>query len=692
MTVPVVPELPPPPPSAAPATPSAAPRRPRWGSLKLRLAGLGALLIGVSVALTVALTLDSVAHNDERVAQDLSLVQTRKMARLISGRLVGMQLSLRSAAQGFDLTTPVDAERALELMVNRPVLATQFATVFFSRPDGEVLAFVEGTAVRNLNLNIGDRSYFRDTVQQGRPIISQPVIGRAAKAPIIVLTMPLLGPDGKVAAVIGGSLKMGSRDLMAEITAADEDDPSRTVIVDSQGKILSHPDPQWLMRDAALEPSLGGAITQWIAQGRPIEPGGLAARFGDHLVSMAGVPDADWLVLRSAPMAAVLAGGVAAEQRARWIGAAVALGGGLLLLLSTFVLLRPLRAIERCAVASARGTVVDDALWPRPNNELGHLSRVLSQALNERVAADAASRELLDRLQAVMANAPVGISFTRGSRFEAASAHFHRLLGHPEGALVGQPSRGIYASDAFYDELGPRVGQAFGQQQAFDEEIEFRRRDGSVFWGRLRGQPVRWGDASAGTIWSLEDVSTQRQQRQSLAWTSSHDALTALVNRAEFEQRLASHCNNRRREPSSALFIDLDRFKAVNDSAGHAAGDAVLVAVARVLEQQVRQADTVARLGGDEFAVLLTACDTEGATQVAEKMRAAVDALRVAWPGASLSVGASIGVVELEPKLNDVAAILAAADAACYAAKHAGRNSVRVHGAAPLRLVGGDSL
>ena len=691
MTAPLVP-MPMPPPAPAPLPSPAEPRRTRWGSLKLRLAVQGALLIGGSVALTVALTLDSVATNDERVAQDLSLVQTRKMARLISGRLVSLQLGLRIAGERFDFAATTEPEQALDLLLSRPVMASQFATVFYSRPDGEVIAFLEGTAVRQVKLNIADRSYFRDTLQQGRPIISQPVIGRASKQPIIVLTMPFRGADGSVAAVVGGSLRMGNRDLMAEITAADEDDPSRTVIVDAQGKILSHPDPQWLMRDAVLEPSLAGAITHWIAQGRPIEPSGLAGRFGDHLVSIAGVPDADWLVLRSAPMAAVLAGGRAAEQRARWIGAAVAAGGGVLLLLTTFVFLRPLRVIERCAVASVRGRVIDETLWPKPNNELGHLSQVLRQALSERASADAASRELLDRLQAVMANAPVGISFTRGSKYEAASAHFHHLLGHPDGALVGQPSRTIYASGAFYDELGPRVGQAFGLRQAFDEEIEFRRLNGGTFWGRLRGQPVRWEDAAAGTIWTLEDVSTQRQQRQSLAWTSSHDALTALANRAEFELRLASHCNNRRREPSSALFIDLDRFKAVNDSAGHAAGDAVLVAVSRLLEQQVRQADTVARLGGDEFAILLTACNGSSAAQVAEKMRAAVDALRVPWPGASLSVGASIGVVELDAKLNDVAAILAAADAACYAAKHAGRNSVRVHGAAALRLVGGDSL
>ena len=663
---------------------------PRRGSLKLRLAAIGALLIAASVALTVGLTLRSVDDHDEAVALDLSLVQTRKMARLISARLVSLQVALRSAGERLDVQQPLDAAHALAFLRQLSMLASQFDTLFVSRPDGQVLALTDGGNTRTPDLNIGDRPYFRETLQQGRPVISQPVMGRASNEPVVMLTLPLRGPGGTFVAVIGGSLRLASRDLISEITAADDDDPARTVILDVQGRILSHPEPQWLMRKAADEPRLAGAIADWIAQGRPIEPSGLAGRFGEQLVAMVGIPDAEWLVLRSTPMSALMAGANQARQQAAWIGAAVALGGGALLLVATFMLLRPLRGIEQCSLALMRGEPSDGLSWPQPNNELGRLSSVLQQSLAQRQRADAAGRELLDRLQAVMAHAPVGIAFTRGSKYEAASAHFHHLLGYPDAALVGQPSRGIYASEAIYDALGPRVAQAFQVRQAFDEEVEFRRQDGQPFWGRLRGLPVRWDDASAGTIWTLENVTHHREQRETLAWASSHDALTRLTNRAEFERRLASLCNNRRREPSSVLFIDLDRFKAVNDSAGHAAGDAVLVAVSRVLEQQVRQADTAARLGGDEFAVLLTACDSPGATQVAEKMRAAVEALRVPWAGSSLAVGASIGVVELNTHLNDVAAVLAAADAACYAAKHAGRNSVRVHGLASLRRVGSD--
>lgn len=661
----------------------------RWGSVKLRLAAIGAFLIALAVALTVGLTLKAVDRHDEQVALDLSLAHTRKMARLMSARLVGLQLALRAATQTLDLGRPIDHDAAQAFLNGGPVLSNLLDALTVIRPDGEVLAFRDSQGLRAPGLNVADRDYFRDTVAQQRPIISQPMLGRLSKEPVIVLTMPVRGPDGRIAAVIAGSLRLASQELMPEITAADESDTAMTVIVDRLGRVVSHPDRQWLLRDAAREPALAGALSQWVAQGRPIEPAGLAERFGDYVVSHAGVPDAEWVVMRSAPVDLVLGGGARARQQALAVGAVVALGGGALLLLATFFLLRPLRRIEACTIEWTQGRVPADAAWPRPNNEFGKLSRVLQQALQARANADSAGRDLLDRLQAVMSHAPVGIAFTRDRKFEAVSAHFNHLLGYPQGALIGQPPRMIYASDEFYDGLGARVGAAFGTNRAFDEEIEFVRRDGARFWGRMQGQPVRWGDAAAGTIWTLEDVTLQRRQRETLTWTGSHDALTHLVNRAEFERRLSAQCDDRRRhEPVCVLFIDLDRFKAVNDSAGHAAGDAVLVAVARRLEEQVRHADTVARLGGDEFAVLLTACKREGATVVAEKMRAAIEALRVNWAGAALSVGASVGVVELEPSLPDAAAVLAAADAACYAAKHAGRNSVRVHGVADLHLVG----
>jgi diguanylate cyclase (GGDEF)-like protein len=213
------------------------------------------------------------------------------------------------------------------------------------------------------------------------------------------------------------------------------------------------------------------------------------------------------------------------------------------------------------------------------------------------------------------------------------------------------------------------------------------RRDGSRFWGQLMGAPVSQNDPGAGTIWTLGDVSDERRKRNALSWAATHDALTNIANRHEFESQLAEHLRDRRkRESACVLYVDLDGFKAVNDAAGHAAGDQLLRDVASLLLARIRAIDLAARLGGDEFAVLLHACGLATAMNVAEQIRIRVDAHSLVWQGAHFRVGVSIGVVQVDETYADVAAVLAAADAACYAAKHAGRNRVR-SGGAGLRLV-----
>ena len=201
---------------------------------------------------------------------------------------------------------------------------------------------------------------------------------------------------------------------------------------------------------------------------------------------------------------------------------------------------------------------------------------------------------------------------------------------------------------------------------------------------------MRTGDISAGTIWIVTDITESRLQREQLSWKAAHDPLTDLLNRREFEALLAEQLSERRKgAAASVLFMDLDRFKAVNDSAGHAAGDELLKNVAEILTQRVRGDDAVARLGGDEFAVLLRSCDRQTAERVAHQICDRVHAYRLHWQGLSLQVGASIGVVQIDASLPDVAAVMLAADAACYEAKRAGRNAVRSHAASSLRLIDG---
>jgi diguanylate cyclase (GGDEF)-like protein len=172
---------------------------------------------------------------------------------------------------------------------------------------------------------------------------------------------------------------------------------------------------------------------------------------------------------------------------------------------------------------------------------------------------------------------------------------------------------------------------------------------------------------------------------RALQHEATHDALVDLVNYREFHARLlgvAAMCAKEKR-PYALLFIDLDHFKQINDTAGHAAGDEALRLVGALLKAHVRSIDTAARMGGDEFAVLLSGCPRERAEQIAGNILSAVQKLELRWEGNTFQVGASIGVAYTKAGEYDTTTVLRAADSACYTAKRAGRNRIEVHHAEP---------
>lgn len=174
----------------------------------------------------------------------------------------------------------------------------------------------------------------------------------------------------------------------------------------------------------------------------------------------------------------------------------------------------------------------------------------------------------------------------------------------------------------------------------------------------------------AGLLKSLREAQAQLRQR------ASFDGLTGLMNRVEFEQHMSAILSARQ-DGHFLLFCDLDHFKAVNDKAGHAAGDKLLVDVGQIIQECVRDDDLTARLGGDEFAVFLKKCPQDRVRTIAESIRNAVSGYRLAWSTEYYSVGVSVGAAP-SAAVKDVDSLFRLADAACYAAKNAGRNQIHV--------------
>ena len=179
----------------------------------------------------------------------------------------------------------------------------------------------------------------------------------------------------------------------------------------------------------------------------------------------------------------------------------------------------------------------------------------------------------------------------------------------------------------------------------------------------------------------LKELKLRQEYAAKLAYHASHDPLTNLVNRLEFENRLtlALHTAATQGRQHVVMYLDLDQFKIVNDTSGHAAGDQMLRQVSALLKAQVREGDTLARLGGDEFGVLLENCPLQEAIHIADELRMCIADFRFVSENGSFSVGVSIGVVQVADGMHSLTDILSAADAACYMAKDKGRNRVQFY-------------
>src|SRR5262249_7820917 len=150
-----------------------------------------------------------------------------------------------------------------------------------------------------------------------------------------------------------------------------------------------------------------------------------------------------------------------------------------------------------------------------------------------------------------------------------------------------------------------------------------------------------------------------------------------LINRREFENRLNEALLSTRAQGDKThvlLYLDLDQFKVVNDTCGHQAGDRLLKQITGLLQTRIRSTDTIARLGGDEFGVLLQDCNAERGARIADTLRQTIRDFRFVWQDGVVSIGASVGIVEINSDSESITSVLSAADVACYSAKDSGRN------------------
>ena len=306
-------------------------------------------------------------------------------------------------------------------------------------------------------------------------------------------------------------------------------------------------------------------------------------------------------------------------------------------------------------------------------------TRGIFKNITETVKAEEALKLSEKRYQALYDNAPdIYATTSHSGEILSINRVGASLLGYEVDELIGESIANIIHPEDQQTVL--QYIENHIKNPVTDDGIEYRkiRKDGSIFWVHQRMSLETDLDEPRLLI-ICRDVTDKRKLEEKLAHQANHDVLTNLINRREFENRLQRIIDNSEAKDNHILcYMDLDKFKIINDSCGHLAGDKLLCHVATLLEGQVRSRDTLARLGGDEFAILMEYCTVEQATDIAEKIRQVIDDFQFHWRTHTFSIGISIGVVAIK-NINTSDDVLEFADSACYSAKNKGRNNIHIY-------------
>lgn len=311
---------------------------------------------------------------------------------------------------------------------------------------------------------------------------------------------------------------------------------------------------------------------------------------------------------------------------------------------------------------------------------------VVTRDVHEQVLGEIRLAESERRFRLAMLEAPHGMAILDlEGRFVEVNPALCRTLGHEEHWLLGHAMDDVLVPDEVTAEREARSALLTGARDHITAERRFLRRGGSVIWGQHALGLLRGEDGEPTSYVSqVQDVTRIRRAMAALEYQASHDPLTGLLNRSELTERLEERLGRSAvtGHPLAVLFCDVDRLKATNDQLGHAAGDALLRAVASRLAASVRGSDLVARVGGDEFVVLLDdVAGSDEAAAIAEGVRRTVSR-PVVFDGRALDPTVSIGVLVAQTG-DDVDEVLRRADAALYQAKSAGRDRISVSGEEP---------
>ncbi|HEY6009205.1 MAG TPA: EAL domain-containing protein [Geobacteraceae bacterium] len=608
--------------------------------------------------------------------QQFSLVTSQ--ADTIDDKLGIARKTLLAAAEQVPGEALADAGRAQRFLDGRVTLHALFdnGLFLFSR-EGRIIAespYRKGRRGRDISF----RDYYRQSLTTGRPLISSPYVSTHNPGhPAIILTAPIFDKRHRLQAIFAGSFDLLGENFLADLSRQRVGQSGYLYLFDSRRTLIFHPDQGLIMKQDA---AAGGnrlferAVAGFEGSGETVDSRGLGV-----LASFKRLRATDWVVAAHVPMAEAYA----PLARARVYFIATIIGGTVVVLIIVWLLMHhltaPLLTITRHVESLRSGPGGHAPIEVATGDEIGTLAR----AFNSMVATlDSQQRALLksEELYRMLVEnqSDLVVKTDADGRFLFVSPSFCQLFGAPEQDLLGLPfTRLVHADDLEQTEWCRR--QLHRPPYSCYYEHRALTRDGVRWLGWSEKAVLDDDNRMVAAVGMGRDITDRKRAEDEIQQLAYYDTLTRLPNRALLYDRLSQAIAQAGREGRhvGVLVLDLDRFKGVNDTLGHVAGDRLLDAVAQRLAGCTQDGDTVARIGGDEFVVVLSAFSHEDDIAMAAENILALLALPVPLDKQEIFTSASIGIAVYPRDGSDVSGLLKNADIAMYQAKDQGRNNFR---------------
>jgi diguanylate cyclase (GGDEF)-like protein/PAS domain S-box-containing protein len=651
-----------------------------WFTLKTKMALAVSALFVLFVAGMVYFSLSYLEREFKSAiaAQQLSLLSS--LAGNIENKLGLTHKALIAAASRVDPAILANADKAQKFLDGNTVLLSMFDNgIFLVSGEGRLIAespYLPGRRGEDTS----SREFFRKTVATKKAYTSRPYIStRHPGRPALVQTVPVLDSAGQVIGVLEGSFDLLGENVLADLSTVKIGSTGYVFLTDNRRNVIFHKDPSQIMKQlsrSGVNPQVD--LVSGIFEGTDET----VTSNGIHMITaIKQLPATGWILGADLPLDEAYA---PLHQAKQYILVATLTGMIAMLTLVWFLMKRMILPLETITeqVESLQGkSGTQRAINFESTDEFGSLARAFNNMLLVLDLNEEALRESEINFRALADNANDGMLIAiHNGNIAYANRRVSQITGYPVPELLQANLSGLVSRDDLKQVTEWHNRVVIGEETHQQHELALVCKDGSITPVEVTNATTTWHGHPADLI-VVRDISQRKRSDAQLNYLAYYDGLTGLPNRVLFNDRLRQVTIDAKRHNriAAVLFLDIDRFKGVNDTMGHAAGDLLLKKAAERLNVHMREGDTIARLGGDEFALILADLTRQqDAAVVANKiLQSFNEPFRI--DGNELFITISIGITLFPLDTDDVDTLLKNSDSAMYHAKEQGRNNFQFY-------------